>query len=72
MWATAKIMYKGSSLAYQPMLGIDERADVCHFLGSEPLAGGANIGSLFYGALRKMVKKYAPQFAKPCPIVVSY
>lgn len=71
VWATMKIMYKSSSHVFQPMLGIDESASVCHLLGTEYKTGKAAAGNMFYTAFRTMMKHYTPQLLRPCPIVVS-
>lgn len=72
VWATMKILYKSSSHVFQPMLGIDEKADVCHLLGSNRLTGNLEIGNMFYNAIRNIMKHYTPQLLRPCPLVVSW
>lgn len=71
VWATMKIMYKSSSHVFQPMLGIDEKADVCHLLGSDRLTGKLAIGNMFYNAIRNIMQQYTPQLLRPCPLLVS-
>lgn len=65
MWISVKSLYKTNAHVFHPMLGIDERLELCQYVANR------TGGNMFSETILRLAKKYSPQLIKPCPIVVS-